>query len=181
MKVHHLLPRAVLQRITDHEAFHTDSARYTAMPDDALLRATESCLRTLDRLSDLDCAGPDGDLQLVLVPELWERIRAGTRDGLRRITSTLAEYHPDHQRPSPLALRLSPEVREHLRCGAEDLRARIAYAAQLDVGSIVDQVRFAIAGSRAAGRWAPTDFVYAPGFVYRVVPAIVGRMVSRAG
>ena len=92
-----LVPSAVLRRVADRPTFLDDVARYVAMSDDDLFRATEVCLRNLDRLGDLAVAGPDpdNDLRIVLVPEFWERIRPGTRDGLRRISSTLAEYRPD--------------------------------------------------------------------------------------
>jgi hypothetical protein len=161
-----LVPLTVLRRIADRPTFLDGIARYSAMGDDDLLRATEVCLKNLERLDDLT-AGPDSDLQLVLVPEIWERIRPGTRDGLRRISSTLAEYMPDPARPSIFARRLSPETMAHLREGADDLRSRIEHAAYLDVRALVEQVRFAIAGSHAGDRWSPTDCVYEPGCLGR--------------
>lgn len=171
-RVEHLVPRTILRRVTDHTAFLGDLTRYTEMSDGELLHATEVCLRNLEHVDDPG-VGPDGHLRLVLVPELWERLRAGSRDKLRRISSTLAEYDPT--RPLTLARFLSSETRARLRDDANALRQRVAFAGRLDVGALVEQVRFAIAGSRVADRWAPTDFVYEPGFVYRLVPAIAWR------
>ena len=175
-----LVPSTILMRIAavDRLEFLEGIAHYAAMNDDDLLRATEGCLRNLERLDDL--AGSDGDLQLILVPEIWERIRPGTRDMLRRISSTLAEYNPDPSRPTIFARMLLPDTQERLREDAEDLRQRIKLAARLDVRALVEQVRFAIAGSRAADRWSPADCVYGPAFVYRLVPAIACRASSRA-
>jgi hypothetical protein len=178
MSVKNLIPATVLRRVIDRSVLWEDVARYVAMGDDDLLRATEVCLRNLGAPLDLT-AKPDGDLQLVLVPELWERLRPGTRDTLRRITSTLAEYNPDPDHPSIFARLLSLETMASMRAGADDLRARIAHAGRLGVEALVEQVRFAIAGSRAAGRWSPSDFVYEPGFVYRLVPAVAWRALVR--
>lgn len=172
-----MIPPAVLRRVVDRPAFLGEVAFYDAMSDDALLRATESCLRNVDRLDDRASAGPDGDLQLVLVPELWERLRPGTRSVLRRISSTLAEYDPD--RPSIFARLLPPGTRARLREDAEALRRRVIYATRLDAAALVEQTRFAIAGSRVADRWSPADFVYGPGFVYRLVPAVAWRVLVR--
>lgn len=169
-----LVPATLLQQVTDRPAFLDNIARYVAMNDSDLFRATEVCLRNLERLDDTK--GPDGDLQCILVPELWERMRPGSRDTLRRLSSTLAEYHPDPA--GRFAKLLSTETKARLREGADDLRQRIACAATLDVGMLVEQVRFAIAGSRAADRWSPADCVYEPGFVYRLVPAIAWRALT---
>jgi hypothetical protein len=161
----------------DRLEFLEGVAHYAAMNDDDLLRATEGCLRNLARLDDL--AGSDSDLQLILVPEIWERLRPGTRDMLRRISSTLAEYNPDPSQPTIFARMLLPNTRERLREDAEDLRQRIKLAVRLDVRALVEQVRFGIAGSRAADRWSPAAYVYEPAFVYRLVPAIACRAFSR--
>jgi hypothetical protein len=173
-----VIPSSVLRRVTDRPAFLDEVSRYIAMTDDDLLRATEVCLRNLERLDYL-AAGSDRDLQRVLVPELWERLRSGTRDRLRRISSTLAEYDPDPPRPSPFERRLSPETRARLHEGADTLRQCIAHTARLDIQGLVEQVRFAIAGSRASDRWSPADFVYEPGFTYRLVPAIAWRVLKK--
>ena len=172
-----MIPPTVLRRVRDRGAFLHEVARYSAMTDDDLLLATEGCLRNLNRLDVL--IGPDSELQLLLVPELWERLRPGTRDRLRRISSTLAEYRPDPSSPSIFARCLSPETRERLRTDAEDLRERVAFTTKLDVQALIEQVRFAIAGSRASSHWSPADFVYEPGFVYRLVPAIAARAHAR--
>jgi hypothetical protein len=175
-----MIPPTVLRRVADRSAFLNGVAHYIAMSDDDLLRATEVCLRNLERFDTVDdLVGPDGALQLVLVPELWERLRSGTRDMLRRISSTLAEYNADPTRASIFARRLSPETLTRLCEDANALRQRVERTACLDDGSLVEQVRFAIAGSRATDRWSPTDFVYEPGFVYRLVPAIAWRVLIR--
>jgi hypothetical protein len=178
--VERVIPPAVMKRVTDRPRFLSEIARYNAMNDDQLLQATVVCLRNLESLYDVAAAATsDGNLQLVLVPELWERLRAGTRDGLRQITSTLAEYNPNPAHPSILAPLLSAETLERLREGADVLRQRLASTALLDNAGLVEQVRFAIAGSRAADRWSPTAFVYEAGFVYRLVPAITWRLLVR--
>jgi hypothetical protein len=174
-----LVPPAILRRVADRPTFLEDIARYVAMHDNDLFRVTEVCLRNLTRLDELT-TGPDSDLQLILVPELWERIRPGSRDNLRRISSTLAEYRPDPARPSIFARLLSPEAMTRLHEGADNLRERVAHASHLDVGALVEQVRFAIAGSCAADRWSPADCVYEPGFTYRLVPAVAWRGLNRA-
>jgi hypothetical protein len=145
------------------------------MEDDDLLYATEVCLKNLERV-DHSVTSPDRDLQLIIVPELWERIRTGTRDKLRRTLAkcTLAEYDPDPAPPS-IFRRLLSRVRE----GSNDLRQRLKHAAQLDVPSLVEQARFMIAGSHAADRWGPDAYVYETVFVYRLVPAIAWRALVR--
>jgi hypothetical protein len=175
------VPSTVLRRVADRLTFLDDIARYVAMDDDDLLCATEVCLKNLKRLDD-DSPGPDSDLQLILIPEIWERIRPGTRDKLRRISSTLAEYSPDPERPSIFARLLGPETMTmtRLRENADALRQRVSHVSSLDVGTLVEQVRFAIAGSRAADRWSPSDCVYEPGFVYRLVPTVAWRGLDRA-
>ena len=176
-----VIPPAVLRRVANRSAYLNEIERYIAMSDDDLLCATEACLKNLESLYDLTAAAAsDGDLQLVLVPELWERLRPGTRDGLRRITSTLAEYNPDSTPPSIFAPLLSAETLARLREGADTLRQRVACTTLLDSEALVEQTRFAIAGSRVADRWSPTAFVYEPGFVYRLVPAIAWRVLVRS-
>lgn len=171
-----LIPETVLRRVANRPAFLNEVSHYITMEDDQLLRATESCLRNLVRFNEV---GADENLQCVLVPELWERMRPGVRDKLRRLSTTLAEYNPDPNHPSIFARKLSPETLVRLSAEAHDLRQRIEQAAILDDQALVEQVRFAIAGSRAGDRWAPEDFVYEPGFVYRVVPAIAWRLLDR--
>lgn len=171
-----VIPPSILRRVPDRASFLNEVGRYNAMKDDDLLRATEVCLRNLDRLDDF-VVDADSELQLVLVPELWERLRSGTRDALRRIGSTLAEYDP--ARSSIFSNRLSPETRTRLQEGAASLRLRVAHATLFDVPALVEQVRFAIAGSHAADHWAPDAFVYATGFTYRLVPALAGRVLVR--
>ena len=47
------------------------------------------------------------------------------------------------------------------------------------IPSLVAQVRFAIAGSRAADHWTPDACVYGPAFTYRLVPVIACRALDR--
>jgi hypothetical protein len=178
----HLLPARIASQIladVDGRPYFADSVlRYHTMDDAELLRVTEVCLRNLGRLEREE--GPDADLRHVLVPELWERItpNVGVRDRLRRISTTLAEYDPDPERPS-LWGRWDPERTARLRAEAERLRRQIAEMAVADTSALVEQVRFTIAGSDVSRHWAPTQFVYEPGFVYRVVPAVACRLGSR--
>jgi hypothetical protein len=172
-----LVPRALLNKIVNHDSFARALARYTAMEDDDLLHTTEACLKNLGRLDNEPSL--DGDLRHILVPELWERIRPGTRDPLRRISTTLAEYRQDPTKPSFFKRVLSPESYAQLQEFAGDLRQRVKRAARLDVLSLVEQARFAIAGSRA-DRWTPDACVYEPRFTYRMVPVIAGRALDRS-
>jgi hypothetical protein len=174
-----LIPHAILNQIKDRSSFERALSRYAEMDDNALLYATEVCLRNLERVDDC-IVSPDRDLRLLLVPELWERIRPGTRDKLRRLSTTLAEYiPPDPKRPAFFKAMLSAESRTRLQEGADALRQSLKYVVRLDVPSLVEQVRFAIARSRAADRWGPDGCVYEPGFTYRLVPAIVWRALGR--
>ena len=172
-----LLPSAIFRRISDHATFLGHVAGYTVMDDADLLRVTEVCLRNLDRL-DSDGLTPDARLRLVLVPELWERLRPGSRAVLRRISSSLAEYHWD-DRSSFFSRLLSLEQRSRLREASDCLRDDVERTAIVDATALVEQVRFALAGSRAADRWSPADCVYEPGFTYRLVPAIAWRVLMR--
>jgi hypothetical protein len=173
-----LIPRVLLNQIKDRPSFERGLLRYTAMGDNALLYATEVCLRNLERVDDW-AVSPDRDLRLLLVPELWERIQPGTRDKLRRLSTTLAEYHEDDlKRPAFFKRLLSAERRARLQEGADTLRRSLEHARHHDVPSLVEQVRFAIAGSRAADRWGPDACVYEPGFTYRLVPAVAWRALG---
>ena len=178
-----LLAPSVLRRVQDSSRLHDEIARYVAMDDDGLLRATEVCLRNLGRLDRgvEEALGPDVRLRHVLVPELWERLRPGSRDGLRRISTTLAEYDPDPERPSfwRRSQLWSEEREARLRAAAVRLRDDVARMAEVDAGALVEQVRFAIVGSRAAEQWPPDHPVYEPGFAYRVVPAVAQRVLVR--
>lgn len=170
-----LLPPVIRRFVADRPAFLDDVARYAAMSDDDLFCTTAVCLRNLERLGDLG-AGPDADLRAVLVPELWERLRPGSRDPLRRITTTIAEYRGD----TPSIFRLSAGTLARLRDSADDLRLRVASAEALDAEALVERTRFAIAGSRARDSWPPDCPVYEAGFTYRLVPAVAGRVLARS-
>jgi len=179
-----LVPLAVLRRVIDRAYFLHDVARHVAMDDEDLRRATEVCLRNLDRL-DLDAEYdlvPDAQLRHVLVPELWERLRPGSRDGLRRISTTLAEYDFDPERTSfwRRSRLWSEKCQARLREAAVRLRDEVARVASLDAQALVEQARFAIAGSRAADQWTADACVYEPGFAYRLVPAVAQRVLARA-
>ena len=170
-----LLPAAIRRRITDRPLFSYAVARYTAMSLPDLLQQTSACLRNLGRLDDLR-ASADADLRCVLVPELWARLIPGTRTDLRWITTRLAEHRSDGTN----FFRLSEATRAVIRASAEDLRHRVAAAADLDTEALVEQTRFAIAGSRAKDAWAPDDSVYEPGFAYRLVPVVACRVLALA-
>lgn len=183
--VAHFLPARILRQVEadpDGRArFFDDVARYHAMDDGELLRVTEVCLKNLERL-DRD-EGADADLRHVLVPELWDRIApgAGVRDRLRRISTTLAEHDPDEPgRPTFWRRALGDERWARLRADADRLRRQIGEVAATDAGALAERVRFAIAGSCVAQRWAPTQCVYEPGFTYRLVPAVARRCLARS-
>ena len=178
MNASSLVSRTLLNKIVNRESYERGLERYTLMKDDDLLYATEGCLKNLGRLDDT--LSLDGDLRHILVPELWERIRPGERERLRRISTTLAEYNQDPTRPSFFKRVLSPETYAQLQERADSLRQRIKHAAHLDAPSLVEQVRFAIAGSRVADRWAPDACVYEPWFTYRLVPVIASRALDRS-
>lgn len=180
----HFLPAKITRQIEadlDGRARFFDSvARYHAMDDDELFRVTEVCLKNLERLERDE--GADADLRHVLVPELWERILPGrhVRDRLRRISTTLAEYDHDSSRTSFWS-RLPGFADRVARLGAdaERLRRQIAEVGAADAEALAERVRFAIAGSRVTQRWTPTQYVYEPGFTYRVAPVVACRCLAR--
>lgn len=174
LRAEDLVPPTVLRRVVDRSHFATELTRYAAMSDGELYHVTEVCLRNLGPLDD-ESAGPDADLRIILVPELWERLRPGSRDSLRRITLTLAEYQADS--PSIFARMLSPGSLTRLRASADDLRRRVATATVLSAGALVEQTRFAVAGSHMAATWPPDYSVYESGFTYRLVPVVAWRVL----
>lgn len=178
-----LVPPAILQRVVDRPRFLDDVRRYVVMEDDDLFRATESCLRNLERL-DVEIEydlGPDVRLRHVLVPELWERLRPGTRDALRRISTSLAEHDPDPNRASfwRRSTLWSAEREAHLCAAAIRLREDIACMTAADIRVLVEQTRFAIAGSQAAQKWPPDYALYEPGFTFRLVPVVAWRVLRK--
>ncbi len=178
-----LVPPAVLGRVTDRGRFQGDLARYVQMTDDDLHRATDVCLRNVDRL-DVEveeALGPDAWLRIVGVPELWERLRPGSRDALRRISTSLFEYEPDPDRPSLWRRSRFWSLAREARRDAAVVRLRddVARTAGLDTSALVEQVRFAIAGSRASETWPPDYPVYEPGFTYRLTPVVAWRALVR--
>jgi hypothetical protein len=150
------------------------------MSDVDLLVATTTCYRNLTPLRDDEGrakhTGPDVELRYVLVPELWERLKPGTRAPLRRIQTTLAEYYPTDNIFSRI---LSKESRDNLRKNAEKLRSRIALMSEIDVRLLLDQTVAAISESSVLQKWLPSDFVYEPGFTFRLIPVIAQRVASR--
>jgi hypothetical protein len=150
--------------------------RYRAMTLERLLDATKAFLKNVGRLTSSQESGPDGELRILLVPELWERLIPGTRYELRRITCTLAEHDPD--RRSALRGLLSAESIEDLRTSSNAIREAIDIASRQSIGSLIERVRFACAGTEACKRWQPEDHVYEPAFVYRLVPALVRRILA---
>lgn len=174
-----LLPPAIRRRIKGAEnltTFVENVLRYHAMSEADLLRATVNCLLNLECLDD-SVPSPDVELRTILVPELWERLQGGTRDRLRRLTSTLAEYNPSSfWRRSRFWLA----AQEADMClAARRLSQHIAQVESADTAALIEQVRFAIAGSHADADWGPTACVYEPGFTYRLVPAIAYRVRAR--
>lgn len=181
-----ILPADVLRQLArqpdERRAVVEDVRRYLEMDDADLLRHVEIQLRNLGHVRDVDVAdAADVALRVVLVPELCERFSPGCRARLRRITSSLAEYDPDPDRPSFFTRTLCRvETYRDLRRGAIDLRDRIARASELDAESLAQQARFAIAGSRSAREYPPGYPVYEPAFAYRMVPALLHRVLVRA-
>jgi hypothetical protein len=177
-----LLPLATRARLTasaeGYERYARDVARYRALADDELLRVTKVCLKNLERVDDANVGG-DPDLRVLLVPELWERIRPGTRTQLRQITSSIVEYRGAAE-PSFWRRICRPETLAQLAQAAERTRAEVETLAQLSAGDLVERVRFAIAGADSARRFEPGDCVYEPGFAYRLVPVLAVRVADRA-
>jgi len=180
-----LVPPAILQRVMDHPRFLDDIRRYVVMEDNDLFRATESCLRNLERLGvEIEYAlGPDVRLRHVLVPELWERFRPGARDTLRRISTSLAEHDSDPDRVSfwRRSSLWSAEREACLCAAAIRLREDIARMAAADIRALVEQTRFAIAGSQVAQKWSPDYSLYEPGFTFRLVPVVAWRLLRKEG
>ena len=180
-----LVSPAILQRVVNRPRFLDDVRRYVVMEDDDLFRATESCLRNLGRL-DVEIEydlGPDVRLRHVLVPELWERLRSGARDVLRRILTSLAEHDPDPNRVSFWRRSSLWSAEREARLGAAAIRLRedIACMAVADIRALVEQTRFAIAGSQVAQKWPPDYSLYEPGFTFRLVPVVAWRVLRKEG
>lgn len=177
-----LVPPSVFRQVGNRPGFLNSIARYGAMGDDDIYRATEVCLRNLERLDRADeyALRPDARLRNVLVPELWERLRPRSRDGLRRISTSLAEYVPNPDSFWRKSQHWSAESEACLRDAADKLREDIAQTTKINALALVEQTRFAIAGSHAADKWAPDCPVYEPGFVFRLVPVIAWRVRVRA-
>src|SRR5262245_61280796 len=113
-----LIPPDVREKIRGASASaqrsHQEEARrFRGMTDDDLLEITKIMMRNLDQVGE----GADRTLRAVLVPECWERIRPGTRDGLRTIVTTLAEWREETKSNLTLAIRkqLGPEGLARIR------------------------------------------------------------------
>jgi len=172
-----LVSETVLRRMHARDRWEACVLEYAALPADRLVEQLRYCLRHVERLASEDVELPDAELQLILLPELCERLVPGTRDTVRRASSNLAEYHYDPNKPS-IFRRLRPQAHEKIGYDADRLRARIAEAAKLDTRAIVEHLRFVIAGHWAAKRWKPDDFVYDPALVYRFAPAVAWRALQ---
>ncbi len=180
------LPPEILRR-ADLASLDRDVGRYAGMGDDDLLRATEVCLHNVDRVDDV-VRSADADLRIILVPELWERIRLSSgssvvlasdlRDSLRLITTKLASYQGS-SRTQPNRLWSSAERAARLLDSANLLRAEILRVSALSMDGLIDEVRAAVVRSSAADRHSPTDCLYGPGFTYRLVPALAYRALER--
>lgn len=171
-----LLPPIILQRLDDYAAFLRHVSRLLGMNDEELHRTTQVCLNNLGRPWPKveDTHGPDARLRHILAPEIWERLRPGSRNALRRISTTLAEYQDPDRRS--FWERTRPEVAAHLQETATSLRAEIGRVAALDAATLIEETRQAIAASHVIEKWAPGQCVYEPGFTYRMVPAIAWRL-----
>jgi hypothetical protein len=155
--------------------------RYAAMEEADLQATTRMFLKNLDRLDGEDDDSADADLRHVLVPEIWDRLQPGVglcRD-LRRISTSLAEYDP--RSSTGFWARIDPAGVSRLHERSVRLRDRIARAASLGTTQLVEATRFAIAGSRSWQKWLPTDPVYEPGFVFRLIPVIARRVLDLRG
>jgi hypothetical protein len=172
-----ILPQRVVDAVADHDRFSHDVARYGRMSDADPLLAVEVCLKNLTRIDQDYLINPDFRLRAVIVPELCERVSPGLglRKMLRRYTTSGAEYAPSGANP----FRLSADRLRKLEIDAGDLRDAVAEAAAADDAALVEQARFAIAGSRGMERWSPSECVYESGFVYRIVPVLAIRVLGR--
>lgn len=170
-----IVPPAITSRATDRSKLAQQIQEYTAMPAATLVDTVCLCLRNV---SHVDSSSRDGELRLVVLPELCERILPGSRDQVRRIESSLAEHWPDVS-PSIFSRMLSQASRDQLRQEAENLRAQIKEIARQDTKTIVERLRFLIAGS-AAACWATDDCVYEPALTFRLVPAIAWLALREA-
>lgn len=181
-----LISPSIMKRIRSASAsaqrsHQDDIRRFREMSDDDLLDSTRNAMRNLDQVDE----GPDRALRAVLVPECWERIRPGTRDGLRSIVTTLAEWSEEAKSNLTLSLRslIGPEGVDRIRDESRRLREDIEEARRAEPLWLVERMLFLISGSRAYegdGR-LPTDPVYEPAFAYRLVPEIARRMLERTG
>ncbi len=181
-----LLPPEIAEKIRSANAgarrSHLEHARqFREMSDDDLLETTKRMMRNLDQADE----GPDRVLRSVLVPECWERIRPGTRDGLRSIITTLAEWSEETKSNLTLAIRsrLGPDGVARIRGESERLRKDIEEARLVEPLVLVEKMISLIGASRAyegEGR-LPTDPVYEPAFAYCLVPEIARRMLERSG
>lgn len=170
-----LIPTSVLKRIENHGSWDYDLERNIEMSLDDLYKSTETCLKNLGRIND-SAASADSDLRLVIVPELWERLRPGSRKALRRISSTLAEYI--HNSGRSLIMALSPDSRYALQEGSRLLRQRIEFAENLDTKALLEWTRFSISGAKINKSYPPEYPVYEPAFAYRLVPVLAWRVLE---
>lgn len=181
--------------VADVNMFARELLKYEAMSDAEIVRCAEVCLRNVEPRRDLAAISlrfdAESDLRTFLVPEICERIQPGTRTALRRITTSIAEHDPDPARPSIFvriwqmrspsgtAARARQErVYEQARREAAAARSRIALLSQVDRIDLAWRVEEAIGASDVGERWQPTEFVYDPALTYRLVPALVERMMT---
>lgn len=181
MKLQHallaMLP-APKRRLADHAQLMNDLARFTAMTEDDFLVATQSCLKNVGRLTNT--LGADAELRLVLIPELWDRLRPGVGDLLRRIHTTLDRYYGPSKNSFWRKTCFWSEASEaELVAEARTLRERITATRKASLPMLFEQVRFAIAGSQASDRFGIEDPVYEPALVYRLVPVLTQRVQAK--
>lgn len=177
------VPIIIARKIASNSDAVRQIARYRAMTDDELLSITELYYRNLTRIrgswDDESNIDKDAYLQVVLVPELWERITANTRTHLRRIIETIAEYTYNPERPSVFE-RSRPGIGELLSRSAHRLREQIAHTEAMETRELLETIRFVIRGARPALEFSVDAPVYEPAFVYRLVPVIALRAAEHS-
>lgn len=185
------LPAAIQGRVRNNLIFCKNLLRYQEFSDQDLVRSARTCLSNLERF-DEEHSPADTLLRHVLVPEICTRITPDVRDALRRVSTSLAEHDPDPRHPSIFDRFLrarcpwGTQARADYETGrnrrlraATSLRASITFHAALGVPELVERTGATITRSNVVRPWDPSDCVYEPGFTYRVVPALLQRLVER--
>src|SRR4029079_467747 len=173
-----MLPSAKRQR-ADPTRLLNDLTRLVCMSDADLFVTTENCLKNVTRL--VDTVSAEAQLQIVLIPELWERLLPHTGARLRKINTHLADWYGTPKDSFWRRMKSWTEEKDRLRVAeAEALRERIAAAREATPQMLLEQVRFAIAGARVAERFDIDAPVYDTALIYRVVPVLTQRVRARS-